>query len=265
MFRFCYVTLRLLSKPTPPESRSLAQCVTRYTSKTGIDTSRFVSSRTIEKRSINIGRIGVTNDAVRDAVSALRAKGHPTSTRVVRLQLKNTGSYSTISRILDEMGAKSIGNVAQLAEMPQEVQQRLADCVLSMWQTACKAGAAGAGKLKMQFDARVRTVSAKLVKERAARQRVESELCVAEGELRTVRSNRHVLEETVRTLREQLSVEKALLERSERECNQMRKLLGPLAPSASRVPARGSVAGRGRAGRHLRTATVEGDTRVMPL
>ena len=229
----------------------------------GFTTTRDL--RPIEKRSIEIARIGVTKEQVGYAVSKLRAEGHPTTTRVVRLELKNKGSYSTISRLLDELGAKSIGNVAQLAEMPQEVQQRMADCVLSMWQSALKSGAAAAAKLSVQCDARVRAVSTKFVNERAARKRVEGELCAAEGDLRTVRSTRHVLEETVRMLREQLSVERALLERSELECSQMRTLLGPLAASAAKGPARGSVAGRGRAGRHLRTVTVEEDTRVIPL
>lgn len=200
-----------------------------------------------------------------EAISSLRAKGRPTTTRVVRLELKDKGSYSTISKFLDEMGAKSDGTVAQLAEMPEEVQRRIADCVLSMWQTACKAGAVGTATLRAQFDARVRTVSAKLISEQAARKRVEGELCAAVSELRIVRCDRHVREETVRTLREQLSVEHALLERSERECNQMRKLLGPLAASASKRPARGSVAGRGRAEIPVRAATIKGDAHVLPL
>lgn len=230
-----------------------------------IDTPRFVISRTIKIGRVKITRRGVNKDGVAEAISSLRAKGLPTTTRVVRLELKNKGSYTTISRILDEMCAKSDATVSLLAEMPVEVQQQMADCVLSMWHAALKAGAAGTARLRAQFDARVRTVSTKLISEQAARKRVEGELCVSEGELRTVRSNRHVLEETVRSLREQLSVEHALLERSERECNQMRKLLGPVAPSASKGPARSSIAGRSRTGRHLRTVTVEGDTRVIPL
>ncbi len=228
-----------------------------------MDSPQLADLRPIEKRSIKIARIGVTKEQVGEAVSKLRAEGHPTTTRVVRLELKNKGSYSTISRLLDELGAKSYGNVAQIDEMPPDVQQRMADCVLSMWQSALKSGAAAAAKLGVQCDARVRAVSTKFVNERTARKRVEGELCAAEGELRTVRSTRHVLEETVRMLREQLSVERALLERSELECSQMRTLLGPLAASASTGPARGSVAGRDRAGRHLRTATGEADPHHM--
>lgn len=212
-----------------------------------------------------MGRKGLKTEGVVQAISSLRAKGLPTTTRVVRLELENKGSYTTISRLLDELGAKSDAKVGEIAEMPPEVQQQMADCILSMWHAACKAGAAGSGRLRAQFDARLRMVSARLLSEQTARKRVASELCVTESELRTARCDRHVLEETIRTLREQLSVKHALLERAEHECNQMRKLLGPAAPSASIGPAQSAMGGRTRAGGLVHKATGKEDAQVLPL
>lgn len=195
---------------------------------------------------MTIGRLGVTKSEVADAVSSLRAQGHPATTRVVRLEI-GKGSYSSIGRLLEELGAKNDGKPSQTDEMPQDLQLRLADCLLSMWQSASKAAAVGVARLSAQCDERVRIVSAQLACERAARECAETELFSVQSEHSSCRSSKQLLEEKVRMLREQFSVEHALLERSERERNQMLKLLGPLAPSTSKSPARRPTAGRSRA------------------
>lgn len=204
---------------------------------------------TLERRRNKIGRQGVTKEEVSNAVCAVRSQGLPTTTRVLRLEL-GKGSYSSIGKLLEELGAKSDGKRPQTDEMPQDLQRRLADCLLSMWQSASKAAAAGASRLSAQCDERVRIVSAQLACERAARECAEAELCSIQGEHSSCRARKLLLEEEVRMLREQLRVEHALLERSERECSQVLKRLGPIAPSASKTVARRSTAGRGRAAGH---------------
>lgn len=185
------------------------------------------------------------------AVSALRSDAYPITTRAVRLQL-GRGSYSSIGKLLDKLGAKSDGKSEQSAEMPHELQMRLADCALNLWQSALDSATVSEAALRKQCEERIKAISNQLALEQDARKQAEHEVIAAQAELRSRRSREHFLQEKCQMLRVQLSVEHKLLERSERDRVLLMKQLGPLTGAASANSARRSASaasGTDRAGR----------------
>jgi len=173
-----------------------------------------------------MARPGVTKEQVRDAVAALRAQGRPTSTRVVRLELRR-GSYATIGKYLEELGAKSGSRPPELPEIPEDVQMRLAEGVYSMWLAMSKVAAAKAADLGIQCEQRVRTMTEQLNRERATRQRLERELSTAVSDRAGFKGRSETLELEKAGLRERLAVQQALVRQGEREREGLLRRLTP--------------------------------------
>lgn len=163
-----------------------------------------------------MSRPGITKEQVADAVTALRAEGKPTTARVVRLQL-GTGSYKTIGRFLDELGAKSTGKTEPLNEMPEAIQARLADCALSMWQAVCQATTSARNALTAQCEQRIHVLRGELVRERDLRKALERERVVNQQALSEATLQAQHLGERVAMLREQLAGEQAVVKQLARD------------------------------------------------
>lgn len=186
-----------------------------------------------------MGRPGITKEEVAAAVTALRAQGRPTTTRVVRLEV-GRGSYATISRFLDALGAKSAGRTEKLDEMPLDIQGRLADCVFSMWQAVCEATSRAQTALTAQCEQRIQVLSGELARERELRKKVERELGANQQELSAARLEVQHLTQRVAMLREQLAGEQAVVKRLERDREELLERFGSAAQlSFPRKPSRG--------------------------
>lgn len=185
-----------------------------------------------------MGRPGITKEEVAAAVSALRAQGRPTTTRVVRLEV-GKGSYATISRFLDALGAKSAGKPEKLDEMPEDIQARLADCALSMWQTVCQATSRTRTALTTQCEQRIQVLSRELAREREMRKTADRELGANQQRLSACRLEGQHLRERVAMLREELAGEQAVLKRLERDRGELLERFGRAAQlSFPREPGR---------------------------
>jgi len=197
-------------------------------------------------------RPGISRDDVASAVAALRTQGKPTTTRVVRLEL-GRGSYATIGRFLEELGAKSEANPPEMPVMPEDLQAELAESVFRMWRAMSKATAEKEAKAGLQHAQRVRALTAEIGRERETRKRLERELSSALTDRAAFKARKEALELEQAGLRERLAVEQALLRRSERQCEALVARLrpggaAPPEPLSHRARKRTRARGAGRVG-----------------
>lgn len=122
-----------------------------------------------------MSRAGITKRDVATAVSSLRASGKPTTTRVVRLEI-GKGSYRTIGKLLDELGAKSSAKPSVLPSVPETVQRQFADALYNVWEAANQVAAERSDAMQVQCEQRVGTLSAQLAAESAERRRLSMQL-----------------------------------------------------------------------------------------
>ena len=181
-----------------------------------------------------MARKGISKENVARAVMALRAKGRPITTRVVRLELENHGSYGTIGRFLEELGAKSKATPPAMPALPEGLQKEFANAVFSMWQASSDIAAKRVGEIETQCERRVHALSIQLTKERELRERLEVELCSASADLSACKQREHLLTEEALMLRAELRIQKALHQRVERDRDTMLKQLAPMVRVASR-------------------------------
>jgi hypothetical protein len=161
-------------------------------------------------------RAGVTKDEVIAAVSALRAQGRPISTRLLRLTI-GRGSYKTISRYLCELGAKSPEKGEKTPDMPETLRVQFATLASDMWQSINKELSATTARLEAQCEVRVHVLTEKLLQERKVHRQIDVDLCTTQTQLSASNLRATRAEQELALLRERLSVEQALLSRSERE------------------------------------------------
>jgi Plasmid replication region DNA-binding N-term len=192
-----------------------------------------------------MGREGVKKEKVGDAVFALRAARKPVTTRTVRLEV-GTGSNTTISRFLEELGAKSGAKPSDLPNVPEKLQRQFANALYSIWEASSKAASERSDATEAQCAERIHTLSKQLALEREERKRAEMELCSTQAELAACTLREQQLREEVSMLRQTLGVEKALNARAQRERASMLKALSSRsARAASRDEAPAVVAGKG--------------------
>jgi len=187
-----------------------------------------------ERGLIYMARKGISKENVARAVMALRAKGRPITTRVVRLELENHGSYGTIGRFLEELGAKSKATPPAMPALPEGLQKEFANAVFSMWQASSDIAAKRVGEIETECEQRVHTLSIQLTKERELRERLEVELCSASADLSACKQREHLFKEEAMMLRQELRIQKALHQRAERDRDTMLKQLAPMVRVASR-------------------------------
>lgn len=167
-----------------------------------------------------MGREGIKKEKVGDAVYALRAAHKPVTTRTVRLEI-GTGSNSTISRFLDELGAKSGAKPSILPSVPEKLQRQFANALYGIWEASSKAAAERSDATEAQCAERVHTLARQLALEREERKRLDMELCSTGAELAAGKQREQMLKQDVSMLREALRLEKALHQRAEMERNRM--------------------------------------------
>ena len=177
-------------------------------------------------------RPGVTIEDVIGAASKLREKGRPITTVLVRQTLER-GSYNTISNHLRELGAKSRAKCAKTPVMPEKLRAKLAALASDTWQLIYKDLSGTTVMLEAQYDVRVRVLSEQLTKERKRLKQLEVDLCTAQVQLSACNLRATSLEHEMTLLRERLSVEQALLKRSERE---RESLIAHLASTSRKPP-----------------------------
>lgn len=169
-----------------------------------------------------MSRAGITKKDVATAVSSLRASGKPTTTRVVRLEI-GKGSYRTIGKLLDELGAKSSAKPSVLPSVPEAVQRQFADALYNVWEAANQAAAERSDAMQVQCEQRVGTLSAQLAAESAERRRLDMQLCTTDAEFAACKRQGYILRQEVAMLRDALRLEKALHQRSESDRAKMLK------------------------------------------
>jgi len=191
-----------------------------------------------------MGREGIKKEKVENAVNALREAHKPVTTRTVRLEI-GTGSNSTISRFLDELGAKSGAKPSDLPSVPEKLQRQFANALYSIWEASSNAAAERNDATEAQCVERVRVLSRQVQLEREDRKRIDMELCSAQAELAACTHREQQLREEVLMLRQALGIEKAINARAERERASMLKALSARgARAAGRNDKPAVVAGR---------------------
>ena len=204
-------------------------------------------------------RPGVTKEEVIAAVSKLREKGRPITTRLIRLSI-GRGSYKTISRYLCELGAKNPAKCAKTPDMPETMRVQLATLASDMWQSINKELSSTTVMLKAQCDVRVHALTEKLLQERKVHRQIDVDLCTTQTQLTASNLRATRAEHELALLRERLSVEQALLCRSEHE---RASLIALLASGKRPPPPPRKVNGSARdiAVRHDATGIKPGRTR----
>ncbi len=175
-----------------------------------------------------MSRPGITKADVARAVQKLHETGHPTTTRVVRIEL-GRGSHGTISQFLKELQAKSAARPAQLPELPDDIQRKFADAVYGVWEASTGHAVKRVTEVQAQCEQRIRTLSADLTRERQLRERLEAELSSASTDLASCKHRAHLLEEELSMLRTELRIQKELQRRAERDRDLMLRKLGSAA------------------------------------
>jgi len=194
------------------------------------------------KKGFKMGREGIKKEKVGEAVFALRAAHKPVTTRTVRLEI-GEGSNSTISRFLDELGAKSGARPTDLPIVPEPLLRQFANAAYTMWEASSKAAAERNVATEAQCAERIHTLSNKLALEREERKRADMELCSTQAELATCTQREQQLTEEVLMLRQALGVEKALNAHAQRERASMLKALSSRSAGAAWRNADDAVAG----------------------
>lgn len=121
----------------------------------------------------------VLEDVTRVALQ-LQSKGMSVTTRSVRKEL-GRGSYSTIGRLLAELGLRALEENID-ASLSAQVRLQALTLARTIWRAAESAQAEKAAAVQAQWLARLSAVSHQLKREKAERCAIDSRLAVYEGE-----------------------------------------------------------------------------------
>jgi hypothetical protein len=127
--------------------------------------------------------------------------------------------------------------------MPEKLRVQLAALASDTWQLIYKDLSGTTVMLEAQYDVRVRVLSEQLTKERKRLKQLEVDLCTSQVQLSACNLRATSLEHEMTLLRERLSVEQALLKRSERE---RESLIAHLASTPRKPPMSPKVNGAAR-------------------
>lgn len=160
-----------------------------------------------------MARAGVTREQVFEAAGALKARGASITIQRVRDHLGDTGSYTTISRYLDEWRAADAAKDQEtLPDIPEAAEQAMLGAMREVWRVAATAMRREAEEVKQVAERRVRDIEAQHGEAHAEVSRLEKEAAAAEAEVTELRARVADLEKalaageaTQAQLREQLA------------------------------------------------------------
>jgi uncharacterized membrane protein YccC len=175
-----------------------------------------------------MARPGVSKQRFADAATSLHAQGRPITARLMRIELGDRGSYTTISRMLGELGAKCKAMPKTVPEVPEELQKHFAAAVVSMWRASSEMASKRVKDIESQCEQQVRIVTQQRNEAQQKVVRLEKERGNAVDALSTCNKSEHLLKEEIAMLRDELRIQKAVHQRTERDRDEMLRQFAPL-------------------------------------
>jgi predicted RNase H-like nuclease (RuvC/YqgF family) len=167
----------------------------------------------------------VSADDVADAVLALRNGQHPVTTLNVRHHL-GRGSFTTISRHLEALGAKEPGRPGDAEAMPAQLQAVHAAFVQRAWHAVREHAGQQVKKATLPLERRIHELDLKLRAVREHRDRLEWESAQLERELDAARLEVQGLGAELAQARQDLAVERRVRQHHERKARHIHGQIG---------------------------------------
>ena len=119
-----------------------------------------------------MARKGVTYDMVCNAASAIKARGTEPTITSIRVELKDEGSYSTISQHLAKWRAEAADKVTT-SPLPPEAEDAAMVAITSIWAIATKHAKQETDAVRQEADDTKKTLSRELEEAKAEITRLE--------------------------------------------------------------------------------------------
>lgn len=169
-----------------------------------------------------MARTGITREQVFEAASQLKAQGMQITMQRIREALGETGSFTTISRLLEEWrAADTIKDREVLPDIPEAAEQGMQAAIRELWRIAAATAHRRVAEAKEEADRRVKEAEGRYGEARAEVERLEKAAAAADDEVQTLRIRAGQLE---RDLSAAQAVEGELRERVASEEARSREL-----------------------------------------
>lgn len=169
-----------------------------------------------------MARTGVTREQVFEAAARLKARGASITNQRVRDELGETGSYTTISRYLDEWRAADAAKDHEtLPEIPEAAEQAMLGAIREVWRVAAAGAQREITDVKEATERRIQEIQTQHGEAHAEVARLEKEATAADDEIQTLKIRSGQLDKDLAAAR---AVEAELRERVAAEETRSREL-----------------------------------------
>jgi chromosome segregation ATPase len=135
-----------------------------------------------------MARTGITREQVFEAANKLKADGASITMQRVRDALGETGSFSTISRLLEEWrAADTMRDRETLPEVPEVADRAMQGAVRELWRIAAAAAHREIAAAKEEAERRIKEADLRYGEARSEVERLEKLAAVADDEVQTSR------------------------------------------------------------------------------
>lgn len=162
-----------------------------------------------------MARTGVTREQVFEAAARLKARGASITNQRVRDELGETGSYTTISRYLDEWRAADAAKDHEtLPEIPEAAEQAMLGAIREVWRVAAAGAQREITDVKEATERRIQEIQTQHGEAHAEVARLEKDAAASDDEIQTLKIRSGQLDKDLAAaraveaeLRERVSVE----------------------------------------------------------
>ena len=130
------------------------------------------------------------------------------------------------------MGVKCKAMPKSVPEVPEELQKLFANSVVSMWRSSTEIALQRIRDIESRCEQQVRMVTQQLNEAQQKVVRLEKERDETGDALSTCKKSEHLLKEETAMLRDELRIQKAVHQRTERDRNEILRQFSPLVKGA---------------------------------
>jgi chromosome segregation ATPase len=191
------------------------------------------------KEAAPMARTGVTREQVFEAAARLKARGASITNQRVRDELGETGSYTTISRYLDEWRAADAAKDHEtLPEIPEAAEQAMLGAIREVWRVAAAGAQREITDVKEAAERRIQEIQNQHGEAHAEVARLEKDAAAADDEIQTLKIRSGQLDKDLAAAR---AVEAELRERvaaEETRCRELEAKVGELGAAEAELQRR---------------------------